>query len=68
LDVVSKYGKYGYVCTFGWFDSGVPVNVERYNMISKKEEMEMKAKKGEIPGVSRFAVFDEDGNLFLDMD
>jgi len=32
-----------------------------------KEEMERKAKRGEIPGVSKFAIFDEDGNLFLDM-
>jgi len=36
--------------------------------MSKKEEMERKAKRGEISGVSKFAIFDEDGNLFLDMD
>jgi len=35
---------------------------------NKKEEMEAKARKGKLPGVSRFAVFDEDGNLYLDMD
>jgi len=35
---------------------------------NKKEEMERKARRGELPGVSKFAIFDEDGNLFLDMD
>jgi len=36
--------------------------------MNKKEEMERKARKGELEGVSKFAVFDEEGNLFLDMD
>lgn len=36
--------------------------------MNKKEEMERKAKRGEIEGVSKFAMYDEEGNLFLDMD
>jgi len=31
-----------------------------------KTEMEAKAKRGEIEGVSKRAIFDKDGNLFLD--
>jgi hypothetical protein len=36
--------------------------------MTKKKEMEKKARNRELKGVSKFAVFDEDGNLFLDMD
>ena len=31
-----------------------------------KREMEAKAKRGEIEGVSKHAIFDKEGNLFLD--
>jgi len=38
--------------------------------MNKKTEMESKAKRGELTciGVSRNAVFDKEGKLFLDMD
>ena len=37
-------------------------------MVNKKVEMEAKAKRGELleEGISRNAIFSEDGTLFLD--
>ena len=37
-------------------------------MVNKKAEMEAKAKRGELleKGISRNAIFNEDGTLFLD--
>lgn len=31
-----------------------------------KREMEAKAQRGELEGVSKHAIFDNEGNLFLD--